>query len=70
MAKYYKRMLTYCEVLENGEYIAITPLISCDTITIGKGFHESKMDKEITKEEFNKETSAAKLRLFTNCSIS
>lgn len=59
MKKYYKRMLTYYEVSENGDYIAITPLTASVTITAGKRFHNSSINTEITEREFLSETLEA-----------
>ncbi len=59
MKKYYKRLHTFYEVLENGNYIAITPLISMVTVTSGIDFHKSSIETEITAKEFYDETKPA-----------
>lgn len=56
MAKYYKRLLTYYKVEDNGDYISVTPLISQVTVTAGNDFRKTYTETEITEKEFTAET--------------
>ena len=63
MKKYYKQLITYSIVLDNGNYLSITELTGKVTIITGVNFYDTDHPrpniKEITEQEFYTTTAGA-----------